>query len=98
MNKTNRINGLQESDEPKLSQIKYQEVRAAYRPTFRTIRYGNIMCDTVQGEVSLSVDGDWIGWFYNHSDTRKSEFKLGFGSRSAAARWVNKLLRQKGVA
>ena len=64
---------------------------------FRTIKYGNVMSDTVQGEVDQSSDGTWCGWMTNHSDRSKTEFRLGFGSRAAAARWVNQKLRMYGV-
>lgn len=77
--------------------IKYHEAKAATRPTFRTVRYGNLLSDTYQGEVNCHRDSnEWSGWFYNLSNG-KTEFRLGFGSRAAAARWVNQQLRNVGV-
>lgn len=79
------------------SKIKYTKAEYAPRPTFRTIKYGNMMCDTVQGEVNQSDSGEWSGWFTNHSNSSRSEFKLGFGNKGAATRWVNAQLKSFGV-
>lgn len=64
--------------------------------TYRTIKYGNLLSDTIQGEVYYS-DGEWHGWYMNHSDSRLTKFRFGFKSRAAAARWVNRHLRLAGV-
>lgn len=81
-----------------MSKIKYTEVKHAPRPTFRTVKYGNILADTVQGEVHQDTDdGTWSGWMTNYSNSRRTSFKLGMGSKSAATRWVNSQLREHGV-
>ena len=76
--------------------IKYQQSKVNPN-AYRTQTFGNLLSDTIQGMVDKDSDGEWSGWFMNHSDNSKSEFKLGFGSRAAAARWVNKRLRDYGV-
>jgi len=75
--------------------IKYTKSNVS--DAYRTIEYGNLLADTVQGEVYPDDDGKWVGWFTNWSDPHKSEFKFGFGSRAAASRWVNSRLRARGV-
>lgn len=77
--------------------IKYTKSTAAPRPTFRTVKYGNMLSDTYQGEVHQDEDGKWTGWVYNWSNNGRSEFKFDFASRAAAARWVNQQLKSKGV-
>lgn len=76
--------------------IKYKRMNWD-RETYRTPKYGNLLADSVQGTVDRSGDGTWCGWFDNYSNKSRSEFRLGFGSRAAAARWVNNKLREAGV-
>lgn len=76
--------------------IKYYQAQEAARPTYRTSRFGNLMSDTYQGEVTQSPEGAWSGWFYNLS-REETKFRFGFKSRAAAARWVNSHLRSVGV-
>jgi len=77
--------------------IKYTARKYAPRPDFVTTRFGNLLSDTYQGEVEQGSDGLWAGWFFNLSNETKNKFRLGFTSRAAAARWVNKRLREAGV-
>ena len=77
--------------------IKYNEMKGWGRPTYRTPKYGNLLSDSYQGTVDQSGDGTWCGWFDNLSRKHMSEFRFGFKSRSAAARWVNNKLRKVGV-
>ncbi len=77
--------------------IKYTQATSASRPTCRTIRYGNLLSDTYQGEVHQSADGTWTGWVYNWSSNGRSEFRFDFASRAAAARWTNARLRARGI-
>jgi hypothetical protein len=81
--------------EHKLMTIKW--TKSTVSDTYRTEKFGNMMCDTIQGEVDQSSDGTWCGWFTNHSDRSKTEFRLDFKSKGAATRWVNAKLRQRGV-
>lgn len=74
-----------------------------YRPspitpnTYRTQRFGNLLSDTYQGEVYLSEENGWCGFFFNWSRKNENKFRLNFKSRSAASRWVNDKLRKVGV-
>jgi len=77
--------------------ITYTARKYSNRPDFVTPKYGNLLCDTYQGEVEQGSDGLWAGWFFNLSNESKNQFKLGFASRAAAARWVNEQLRKVGV-
>ena len=77
--------------------IKYTQSTVAERPTFRTVKYGNMLSDTYQGEVHQDSDGKWTGWVYNWSNNSGSEFRFDFASRAAATRWVNSTLKNKGV-
>ena len=78
--------------------IKYKQSTVASRPTFRTEKFGNLLSDTYQGEVSQSnEDGTWQGWRLNWSTIGDSVFRFGFKSRGAATRWVNDKLREIGV-
>jgi hypothetical protein len=65
--------------------------------TYRTQKFGNMLCDTIQGEVYVNDDGIWAGWFTNHSNSDRTEFRLGFASKGAAVKWVNAKLRGWGV-
>lgn len=77
--------------------MKYTQARAAIRPTYRTPKFGNLLSDTYQGEVSQAPAGSWDGWLMNYSRPGDSVFRFGFRSRAAAARWVNAQLRKLGV-
>ena len=77
--------------------MKYQPAPAAARPTYRTIKFSNLLSDTYQGEVEQDTDGTWIGWLINYSQGNKGNFRMGFASRAAAARWVNQQLKGVGV-
>jgi len=77
--------------------MKYQPAPAAARPTYRTAKFGNLLSDTWQGQVDQNTDGTWNGWLLNYSQGGKGDFRLGFASRAAAARWVNQQLRDIGV-
>ena len=78
--------------------IRYDDkTEYAGHPCYRTPKFGNLLSDTLSGEVD-SFDGvAWSGWATNHSNESRSEVRLGFGSRAAAARWVNAMLRDWGV-
>lgn len=78
--------------------IKYTQCKVSKRATFKTQRFGNLLSDTISGEVDQSGDGTWNGWLMNWSRKNNCNFKLGFGSRAAAARWVNQKLRERGVS
>ncbi len=75
------------------TKIKYTQCKVSKYPTFNTIKYDNLL----QGSVDQSSNGKWSGWVLNWSKEIADEFRLGFGSRSAAARWVNQRLRVRGV-
>lgn len=77
--------------------MKYQQATAANRPTYRTVKFGNLLSDTWQGQIDQNTDGTWNGWLLNYSQGGKGDFRLGFASRAAAARWVNQKLRDIGV-
>lgn len=65
--------------------------------SFVTDKFGNLLSDTFQGCVDVDASGKWAGWFFNLSNPAHNKFKLGFGSRAVAARWVNGKLREVGV-
>lgn len=84
-----------------MKNIKYHK-RPWTRPTWTTERYGNILSDHFQGMVQQDEDGTFSGWFSNLSAPRRSapygsDFRIDFGSRAAAARWVNRKLRAVGI-
>jgi hypothetical protein len=66
--------------------MKYQQATAVARPTYRTVKFGNLLSDTWQGQVELDNDGTWSGWLLNYSQGSRGDFRLGFASRAAAAR------------
>ena len=78
------------------TKIKYRRCNVSKRVTFATVKYVNLLSDTYQGQVEQSITGKWSGWIFNWSRMSETEFRLGFGSRSAAARWVNQRLRARG--
>jgi hypothetical protein len=79
-----------------MDKITYTESKIN-KNIYRTERFGNLLSDTYQGEVDLDRDGTWSAWFFNHSDRHRTEFRLGFKTRAAAARWVNNKLRERGI-
>lgn len=76
--------------------IKWEKSTVAPRPTYRTQKFGNMLSDTIQGEVSQSSDGTWSGWFTNHSNSQYTKFEF-FDTKYAATKWVNRKLREWGV-
>ena len=73
------------------------EERNWSRPTWVTPKYGNLLADTIQGEVCIDGNDTFSGWFFNWSDSRRNEFRLGFATRGLAPSWVNTKLRAAGV-
>lgn len=67
---------------------------------YRTNRFVSLIGDTFSGQVDSSIytgTREWSGWFFNHSNKTKTEFRLGFKSKGAATRWVNRKLREYGL-
>jgi hypothetical protein len=62
-----------------------------------TQRFGNLLSDTFQGNVSLMDDGTWDAWVINLSTSGKGKFRLGFRAKAPATRWVNAELKRIGV-
>lgn len=79
-----------------MTKITYTQSNVASRPTFWSKKFGNLLSDTYQTSVDQGSDGLWVAWFFNHS-RKEIDFRLGFKSRSAAARWANGKLREVGV-
>lgn len=79
------------------TKIVYTKQKSTRRPTFCSQKFGNLLAYTFQGVVDQSSDGTWDGWMMNLSRKHDSDFRLGFKSRAAAARWTNDKLRERGI-
>lgn len=80
-----------------MAKIIYTQSSVTERPTFYSQKFGNLLSDTYQTSVDQSSDGTWNAWFYNWSQNKADDFKLGFKSKKGATRWANEKLRERGI-
>ena len=80
-----------------MTKIKWEQ-STVREGVYRTQRFGNLLSDTIQGEVDRGDDGTWNGWLFNWSNSTRNEFRLGFASKRAAVRWVNGKLKGWGAS
>lgn len=80
-----------------MTKITYTQSTVAERPTFYSQKFGSLLGDTFQASVDQSESGTWNAWFINFSRNSETCFCFGLKSKSAATRWANDKLRERGV-